>query len=125
MATGFEIHPTRVSTKVQCFRDQYPLKEDIQEPAEEPTWNVMSDKEQDKWRNKNPTPSEIEMRQGEDGIYEVERILDHKYHKKEKSYDFLVRWRGYDHTEDNWLSEEDLESAADAVQDYKIEHELY
>ena len=55
-----------------------------------------------------PTPPEpVEV----DGQleYEVERILGHRSRGRSRQY--LVRWRGYDASEDTWQSEDSLGNA--------------
>lgn len=44
--------------------------------------------------------------QNEDQEYEVESILDHKSTKGGRQY--LIRWKGFDSTEDSWQKESDL-----------------
>ena len=41
-------------------------------------------------------------------IYQVERILRERTIRSQKQY--LVRWEGYDHTEDSWQLSEHFES---------------
>lgn len=49
----------------------------------------------------------IENKAGVDGnLYSVEQILDHKCVRKTRK--FLVRWEGYDSSEDSWVKESDL-----------------
>ncbi|KAI4294664.1 hypothetical protein K525DRAFT_165578, partial [Schizophyllum commune Loenen D] len=52
--------------------------------------------------------------------YEVEAILGHKLTKRKKGNNrmYLVRWRGYDATEDSWVSEYDLRNAPELKQEY-------
>lgn len=40
--------------------------------------------------------------------WEVERILDVHYNRKEKTRDFLIRWKGYSFKSDSWEPEENL-----------------
>lgn len=44
--------------------------------------------------------------QNEDQEYEVESILDHKTSKSGRQY--LIRWKGFDSTEDSWQKESNL-----------------
>ena len=45
--------------------------------------------------------------------YEVERILQHRALRGKTQY--LVRWKGYDQSEDMWLDESELVNAADVL----------
>jgi len=48
----------------------------------------------------------------EDNQYEVEKILDH-----DRRRGYLVRWAGYDQSEDSWVSERDIHE--DLVREYR------
>ena len=48
----------------------------------------------------------------EDNQYEVETILDH-----DRRRGYLVRWAGYDQSEDSWVKEQDIHE--DLVKEYK------
>ena len=45
--------------------------------------------------------------------YEVETILQHRRHHGE--LEFLIRWKGFDASEDLWLPLSELESCAELV----------
>ena len=49
--------------------------------------------------------------------FEVEAILKHTQIRGEDQY--LVRWRGYDQSEDMWLNETQLEHSAQLLEDYR------
>ena len=54
----------------------------------------------------------------EDGPeYEVERILEHRARRSGVQY--LIRWKGYDPSEDSWLPESDLRNAPEVLNAYK------
>ncbi|CAI7857213.1 unnamed protein product [Closterium sp. NIES-54] len=51
--------------------------------------------------------------------YEVERVLTHR-RRVGKTLEFLLRWKGYDPTEDSWVAEADMGNARRALKDYLI-----
>ena len=55
-----------------------------------------------------------------DEEYEVEAILGHKLTRRKKGNNrmYLVRWRGYEASEDSWISEYDLRNAPELKQEY-------
>ena len=48
----------------------------------------------------------------EDNQYEVEKIMDY-----DRRRGYLVRWAGYDQSEDSWVSERDIHE--DLIRDYR------
>ena len=51
--------------------------------------------------------------------YEVERIIRH--HRNGKRRQFLVRWKGYDDSEDCWLKADELDNAPLVLKRYLIQ----
>ena len=49
--------------------------------------------------------------------YHVERIVRHRYHGQRRQY--LVRWEGYDASEDTWLRADELEHARERLEAYQ------
>lgn len=57
------------------------------------------------------------------GVYEVERLLDHKMQKNKRL--FLVRWKGFDKEHDTWEPESNLNCPAvlhSYIMKNKIQH---
>ena len=54
--------------------------------------------------------------------YEVEKIIRHK--RKGQGTQFLIRWKGYDQTEDSWEPQQNLKNAAEILHEYKKRHHL-
>jgi len=54
--------------------------------------------------------------------YEVENILDSKILRGKRF--FLIKWRGYDSSENTWESESNLANASEILSDFKLEHKL-
>ncbi|CAI7863423.1 unnamed protein product [Closterium sp. NIES-54] len=51
--------------------------------------------------------------------YEVEYVLAHR-RRRHGALEFLVRWKGYDPSEDSWVSEEDMSNARRSLRDYLV-----
>ena len=56
-------------------------------------------------QNAKPGPVELDE-ETQEPKYEIEAILDCKHISKKKH--FLIKWKGYDHTENTWEPEEHL-----------------
>jgi transposase InsO family protein len=54
----------------------------------------------------------------EEKEFEVEQILDHRDYEQIKLREFLVKWSGYDDTENTWEPEENLRHCRERIQDY-------
>ncbi|CAI7810752.1 unnamed protein product [Closterium sp. NIES-53] len=54
--------------------------------------------------------------------YEVERVLTHR-RRGGKTLEFLLRWKGYDPTEDSWVVEADMGNARRALKDYLVKQD--
>ncbi|CAI7846764.1 unnamed protein product [Closterium sp. NIES-53] len=54
--------------------------------------------------------------------YEVESVLAHR-RRRHGAQEFLVRWKGYDPSEDSWVSEEDMSNARCSLRDYLVKQD--
>ncbi|GJP55787.1 hypothetical protein CLOM_g14775, partial [Closterium sp. NIES-68] len=54
--------------------------------------------------------------------YEVESVLAHRRHRN-GAVEFLIRWKGYDPSEDSWVPESDMGNARRPLHDYLRERE--
>ena len=62
----------------------------------------------------------------DDGVYEVEKLLDHYWDHRTKSYYYLVKWKGYNELfESRWEPRIQLEEcASELLQEYEAKHDL-
>ncbi|CAI7741815.1 unnamed protein product [Closterium sp. NIES-54] len=51
--------------------------------------------------------------------YEVERVLTHRRRSGKTLY-FLIRWKGYDPSEESWVAEADMGNTRHAIKDYLV-----
>jgi transposase InsO family protein len=66
-------------------------------------------------------PPAVQVESGEDGHFEIDRIIrkrDSKRGGKTKT-EYLIRWKGYGPEDDSWFSKKDLANASDLVRDYE------
>ena len=61
-----------------------------------------------------------------DGVYEVEKILDHSYDGRTKQYHFYIKWKGYNELfHSTWEPEQSLRTTAKRIlREYKESHSL-
>ena len=69
-----------------------------------------------------PPPPPI-VREDEQLLYEVEKIIDVKY-KNNKPYKYLVKWRGYSDIENSWEPIENLFESMDAINEFHQQQQL-
>ena len=69
----------------------------------------------------HPMPVPLELDEGEE--FEVDCLLRHCC-SCTGTYEYLVRWKGYDPSFDLWLPEPELSSARDLLAVYKAAHGL-
>jgi len=71
-----------------------------------------------------PEDDEQQANNGEEGSeeeeeYEIERILDAKRGMFPDGHlGYLVKWKGYDHTQNSWVNEEDAVNATELIDDF-------
>lgn len=65
---------------------------------------------------RQPPPPPVQMEGGEE--VEIERIIKERRTRGGVA-EFLVRWKGYDESEDEWLKETDLGNARDAIREFR------
>ena len=53
--------------------------------------------------------------------YEIESIVNHKY--QNESYIFLIKWKGYDNTQNTWVSIDDF-NEKDTLTKYMKDNKL-
>lgn len=70
------------------------------------------------WQQPVFTPDQT----GDDAVFEVEQLLGHR--KKRNVWEFLVRWKHYDASEDTWEPEGNLQGAPLILKQYKRENGL-
>ncbi|EPQ56791.1 hypothetical protein GLOTRDRAFT_39838 [Gloeophyllum trabeum ATCC 11539] len=55
----------------------------------------------------------------EEEEYEIEAILDHQHGRFEAGkMGYFVKWKGYDASENSWITEEDAQNAKQAIDEY-------
>jgi len=67
-------------------------------------------------RNFERPPPEIVG--GEEGHYEIERILTSRPTRNQKSTQYLVKWKGYPDSENSWLPAKELQSAHELLKQF-------
>ena len=77
----------------------------------------LSEQKKSAGRKKEESEDEkVDREESENESYEIERIIDHKKDGKDK-YSYLVRWKGYDSSNDSWVKQEDFNSTK-IIKDY-------
>ena len=70
-------------------------------------------------RNYERPPPDLVANQEE---YEVEKVLDARHYGRKKIRQYLVKWKGYPDSDNEWVSQKDM-SADKAIQEYEEELE--
>ena len=66
-------------------------------------------------RNYERPPPDLVANQEE---YEIEKVLDARYYGRKKTRQYLVKWKGYPDSDNEWVSQEDM-SADEAIREYE------
>ena len=66
-------------------------------------------------RNYERPPPDLVANQEE---YEVEKVLDVRHYGRKKTRQYLVKWKGYPDSDNEWVSQEDM-SADEAIREYE------
>lgn len=53
--------------------------------------------------------------------YEVERILDSQHHGRNRKVQYLIKWKGYHDSDNQWVNWDDM-TANEALQEYKQQY---
>ena len=62
---------------------------------------------------------------GEEEQYEVEQILDERNHGRWKKKQYLVKWKGYPDSDNQWLDAKDMGNAQELIAEFHhSNHEL-
>ena len=62
---------------------------------------------------------------GEEEQYEVEQVLDERNHGHWKKKQYLVKWKGYPDSDNQWLDAKDMENAQELIAEFHdSNHEL-
>ena len=55
---------------------------------------------------------------GEEEQYEVEQVLDEHNHGRWKKKQYLVKWKGYPDSDNQWLDAKDMENAQELIAEF-------
>ena len=55
---------------------------------------------------------------GEEGQYEVEQVLDERNYGRRKKKQYLVKWKGYPDSDNQWLDAKDMENAQELIAEF-------
>ncbi|GJP72220.1 hypothetical protein CLOP_g2970 [Closterium sp. NIES-67] len=64
-----------------------------------------------------PPPSPVLVH--DEPEYEVESVLAHR-RRQNGTVELLIRWKGYDPSEDSWVSESEMDHARRPLRDYLV-----
>lgn len=70
-----------------------------------------------------PTPENENGTTEEEEEYEVERVVDKRFHKETGRVEYLLKWKGYSSDENTWESEECL-GCPELVKEYEKRRRL-
>ncbi|CAI7755487.1 unnamed protein product [Closterium sp. NIES-54] len=70
------------------------------------------------FKGRQPPPPLLDIVNGEPE-YEVEAVLAHR-RRRNGTLELLIRWKGYDPSEDSWVPEHDMDNARRPLHDYLV-----
>ena len=59
---------------------------------------------------------------GEEEQYEVEQVLDERNYGRWKKKQYLVKWKGYPHSDNQWLDAKDMNNAQELIAEFHNSH---
>ena len=59
---------------------------------------------------------------GEEEQYEVEQVLDERNHGRWKKKQYLVKWKGYPDSDNQWLDAKDMDNAQELIAEFHNSH---
>ena len=67
------------------------------------------------WKELRVPPPDLVANQKE---YEIKKVLDVRHYGRKKTRQYLVKWKGYPDSDNEWVSQKDM-SADEAIQEYE------
>lgn len=125
-----KLHGKFRATDIKWSPDIHRVKEVLIKPGFPPMYltdndNVARTKQQLNIVPKDEKPPNIKYIRGNPEHYIINAIVDRK--KIKKGFEYKINWKGYPHSEDSWISEDQLNRTEDLKQmknDFNLSHPL-